>query len=97
MRNQSISRLLILGTPVIWIAWDVYTYFTAGNASTESATIFRYAYYAPGVAFLCGVLCGHLFFEMHQKQSASHQQIHSSELIQPLVLPYRLIEQLNQE
>jgi hypothetical protein len=50
----------------MWIAWDVYTYFTAGYATTESATIFRYAYYAPGVAFLCGVLCGHFFFQMHE-------------------------------
>ena len=64
--QQTVTRLLILITPLVWILWDFYTYFTAGNVSTESATIFRYSSYAPGIAFLSGVLCGHFFFQMHE-------------------------------
>ena len=64
--QQVVTRILVLLTPLIWIAWDVYTYFSLGNASTESATIFRYSVRAPGIAFLCGVLCGHFFFQMHE-------------------------------
>lgn len=64
--QQTVTRLLILLTPLIWIIWDFYTYVTAGNASTESATIFRYSVHVPGIAFLAGVLCGHLFFQMNE-------------------------------
>jgi hypothetical protein len=64
--QQTVTRVLILTTPLIWIGWDLYSYLTAGNASTESATIFRYSVHAPGVAFLVGVLCGHLFFQMRE-------------------------------
>lgn len=64
--QQTVTRLLILLTPLLWIAWDCYTYATAGNASTESATIFRYSSHVPGLAFLAGVLCGHFFFQMHE-------------------------------
>jgi hypothetical protein len=64
--QQTVTRIIILLTPVVWIAWDVYTYFAAGNASTESATIFRYSVQAPGLAFIVGLLCGHFFFQMHE-------------------------------
>ncbi len=63
--QQVVTRIVILLTPIIWIAWDFYTYYTAGNPSTESATIFRYSTQAPGIAFLVGVLMGHLFFQMN--------------------------------
>lgn len=55
------TKILVLATPVIWIGWDLYVDFTAGNSATESATIFRWAYHAPGVALLVGILMGHLF------------------------------------
>jgi len=64
--QQTVTRVIVLFTPVIWIAWDLYTYYTAGNVTTESATIFRYTAQAPGIAFLVGVLAGHLFFQMNE-------------------------------
>lgn len=64
--QQRVTRLVILITPMIWIGWDIYTDLTAGNPSTESATIFRYSSQTPGIAFLVGVLMGHLFFQMNQ-------------------------------
>jgi hypothetical protein len=61
-----VTKILILSTAVIWIGWDVYAYIAYGNAATESATLFRWAYYAPGVSFLGGMLAGHLFFPQTQ-------------------------------
>ena len=61
MSKGTITKVIVLATPVLWIAWDLYAYLTDGNSATESATIYRWAFHAPGVAFLFGVLCGHLF------------------------------------
>lgn len=61
MNKALITKIIILTTPLIWIGWDVYAYLTTGNSVTESATLFRWAVHAPGIAFLVGVLCGHLF------------------------------------
>ena len=60
--QHPVTKILILSTVLIWIAFDIYIFLTQGNASTESATLYRWSYYAPGVSFLCGVLIGHLFF-----------------------------------
>lgn len=61
-----ITKILILSTGVIWVLYDMYAYLAWGNPATESATIWRYSYYYPGIAFLAGVLCGHFFFQMHE-------------------------------
>jgi hypothetical protein len=66
MKYQWLTRLVVLGTPIIWIIYDLWTYYYNGNPSTESATIFRYSVQAPGIAFLAGVLAGHFFFQMHE-------------------------------
>jgi len=62
--QQVVTRLIVLITPIIWIAWDFYAYYSGGNAATESIFIWRNSYHAPGIAFLVGVLCGHLFFQV---------------------------------
>jgi bacteriorhodopsin len=59
---QIITMSLIIITIMTWILWDVRTYIINGNSTTESATIYRWAYYAPGVAVLVGILIGHFFF-----------------------------------
>lgn len=64
--GEFITAALVLGTPLLWIAWDVYAYIRWGNPATESANIWRWSYRLPGIAFLVGVLCGHLFFQMHE-------------------------------
>jgi len=66
MKYQWLTRLIVLGTPIIWIIYDLWTYYYNGNASTESATIFRYSVHFPGFVFLIGVLCGHWFFQMRE-------------------------------
>lgn len=72
--QQTVTRIIILVTPLIWIGWDVFTYLTAGNVTTESATIFRYSVQAPGIAFLVGVLCGHFFFQMKEPTAYPNKQ-----------------------
>lgn len=62
MTGKTITQILIGLTVLVWIIWDVYTYIHSGNASTESATLYRWAYYAPGISFAFGILCGHLFY-----------------------------------
>jgi len=51
-------------TAVIWISYDVMVYIKAGNAATESASIWRYSYIIPGIPYLSGILFGHFFFQM---------------------------------
>lgn len=60
--GKTITQILIGLTVFVWIAWDIYTYVHNGNSSTESATLYRWAFHAPGVAFIAGILCGHLWF-----------------------------------
>lgn len=60
------TKLLILITVVVWIAWDLYTYHTLGNPSTISATIWRWSWNIPGIPFGIGILIGHLLFQMHE-------------------------------
>lgn len=64
--TKLITKALILVTPVIWIGYDLYAFFHSGNSATESATLFRWSFRAPGLAFLIGVLCGHLFMPQTQ-------------------------------
>lgn len=66
MKSWNLTKVLILATAVIWIAWDFYAYFHGGNPATESATLMRWSTYEPGIAFLVGVLCGHLFFSLRE-------------------------------
>lgn len=62
MNKKILTMILILATIFIWIGYDIWVYIEAGNAATISMTMFRWAYHAPGVAFLFGILFGHLFF-----------------------------------
>jgi hypothetical protein len=58
------TQVLILATIVIWIIYDIIAFAYLGNPDTESATIARWGYHAPGIAFLCGLLMGHFFFSI---------------------------------
>lgn len=62
MTAKNKTQILIALTVLIWIAWDIWTYFHNGNPSTESATLYKWSYRVPGVSFLLGLLMGHLFF-----------------------------------
>jgi hypothetical protein len=64
---QLITRILVLGTPLVWIAWDLYVFATFGTSATESHLIWT-AYLAHRwIALLLGVamvtLFWHLFLE----------------------------------
>jgi TRAP-type mannitol/chloroaromatic compound transport system permease small subunit len=66
MNWKTVTGIIIFCTAVIWIGWDIFAYFHYGNSATESATLYRWSFYAPGVSFLFGLLCGHLFFPQRQ-------------------------------
>ena len=66
MKSMTITKWLILLTPVIWLAWDWYAYYHGGNPSTESATLVRWFHYYPQAAFLFGVLVGHIMFDLRE-------------------------------
>lgn len=65
MSAESITQIILLATPVVWLAWDIYVFFRDGNQWTESANIWKWAVRLPGIALLVGILIGHLFFQMH--------------------------------
>jgi hypothetical protein len=56
------TKIAILVGVVLYILWDIYAFYHYGNFATESATAFRWAFHAPGVGVLVGILVGHLFF-----------------------------------
>jgi hypothetical protein len=62
---DSITELFILATIVVWVVYDVAIYIFKGNAATESATTWRFAYTLPSIPWLVGILLGHLFFQQH--------------------------------
>jgi hypothetical protein len=66
MTAETITQIIILGSPLVWIAWDVYAYLKDGNATTESANIWKWSVRLPGIALLVGILVGHLFFQLHE-------------------------------
>lgn len=66
MKHFKWTQWIILSTVLIWITWDIYTYFAHGNPSTESAFIVRFSWYHPWLSFLAGLLCGHLFFDLRE-------------------------------
>jgi hypothetical protein len=61
---ESIVKSLFIITAIVWIIIDFYAYKKGGTKSTESWMIWKLSYYAPGIAFLIGVLCGHFFFNL---------------------------------
>ena len=66
------TKVLILATILIWIGYDFWAYFQYGsNIATESWTVWKWSYRIPGIAFICGVLCGHFFFQMSPPEDLS--------------------------
>lgn len=66
MKLTTITRIIILATALAWIGWDVYAYIHGGVQATESYTFYELSFHYPGIAFLGGLLCGHLFFPQAQ-------------------------------
>lgn len=56
------TKLLILSTAALWIAYDIFAYNKQGNLPTESWQLKRWAYLFPGFCVLVGILIGHIFF-----------------------------------
>lgn len=65
MDADTVTQIIIIASPVIWIVWDVYVFKTKGNAWTESAVMWKWAVRMPGIAFLVGLLMGHFFFQQY--------------------------------
>lgn len=66
MNKCNITQIVILGSILAWIVYDIWVYIQLGNPSTISATIWHWGYIAPGFILLTGILLGHVFFEMHE-------------------------------
>ena len=65
----TVTKALIIATPIIWIAWDIYAAIAGGNASTESAQIWRWSYEYGSLPFAWGLLSGHLFCQIRAPSS----------------------------
>ena len=63
MTPRTITKILILATLAIWIAWDVYTDVTHGALSTISDVVLRATQHSPGLLVVIGILIGHLVYE----------------------------------
>lgn len=59
----NMTQYFILGTILIWIVYDIYIYIAKGNADTESATTWHFAYTLPSIPWTVGILMGHLFLQ----------------------------------
>lgn len=66
MRAGLITKAILLATPILWIIWDLCAYGFAGNPATESATLVRWIHEYPQLAFLVGVLVGHIVFNIRE-------------------------------
>jgi hypothetical protein len=62
---KSIAQIVIIATALFWIGMDIFLYTKFGNASTISATVWRYSWHIPGIPFAVGILIGHLFFQIN--------------------------------
>ena len=66
------TALAIVGGFVLWVLYDLLAYAVAGNPATISRTALavsnRARGFAVAVAFLFGVLFGHLFLPQHPDQ-----------------------------
>lgn len=62
--KSNITKLLILGTILVWVLWDIYVYHSGGNPATESATLIRWTHQYPGFTFSLGILMGHIIFDV---------------------------------
>lgn len=56
------TKLLILATILVWIAYDIFTLERSGVETTISRVILGWHEGHPWVSFVAGVLVGHFFF-----------------------------------
>jgi len=64
MSYASITWLLLAVCAVVLIAWDFVADYETGGDATISWQLWTAAKKRPIVAFVAGVLAGHLFWEM---------------------------------
>lgn len=62
MKWQSITGIVIAGSTISLIVYDVFARFLGGAPATISEVLLRASLENPAVAFGAGFLCGHLFF-----------------------------------
>ncbi len=58
---MTITRYLLVLTPIIWVAWDIVAFIFGGNPWTESANIAVYSRVYGSVPLSWGLLTGHFF------------------------------------
>lgn len=64
-RTRTVRRwtiAILITVTALLIAWDVYAVITGGSSGTISDVVLDFARAHPVVAFVLGVLCGHLLW-----------------------------------
>jgi hypothetical protein len=62
MASRVVTEVILVGTIVSLIAWDIYAAIAPPKGDTISEVIWSVAREHPIVAFGCGLLMGHLFW-----------------------------------
>lgn len=59
------TKIVVFGTVVALIAYDVYAFMVGGQVNTISWTVWSMSKdVTPLIPFCAGVVCGHLFWRM---------------------------------
>jgi len=60
-----VTRILVIGTVVLWLAWDIVLYFKRTEdprVSTISMKLTAFSWYSPALPMVAGILMGHWFW-----------------------------------
>jgi len=60
-----ITRVIVIGTVVLWFVWDIVLYTLRGKdprVSTISMKLTAFSWYSPALPMVAGILIGHWFW-----------------------------------
>ncbi len=73
--TKSSTRILILATAIIWIAYDIFAAYTGGGEVTESWNLYEMVARYPSLGVAIGILIGHLFFSQSRIRIVNPSEI----------------------
>lgn len=65
MAIEQITRIVVIGTVVAWLIWDIVLYGLRTKdkkVSTISMMLTRFSWYSPALPMAAGILLGHWFW-----------------------------------
>ncbi len=62
MNKKIFTIIILLGTAVLLIGWDIYVYFAGDKVDLITSVIWSTSRNHPVVPFMVGVVMGHLFW-----------------------------------